>query len=96
MEHDWKENTCTKCKLFRFISSDSCERIGADSLPYQPKIENNTRYYYIPNSIDFSIKEQEGECAGEQESVYRLERVEPKFLNSETMWDHDQNNKEKS
>ena len=73
MEHDWKENTCTKCKLFRFISSDSCERIGHDSLPFQPKIEIDTRYYYIPNSIDFSIKEGEGECPGEKESALRLE-----------------------
>lgn len=58
------------------MTSDSCERIGHDSMPYRPKIEMNTRYYYIPNSIDFSIKEEEGECSGEKESVYRLEKKE--------------------
>jgi len=76
MKHDWKENTCSCCKLFRFMSSDSLERIGHDSMPFRPKIELNTRYYYIPNSIDFSIIEHEGECLGKQESVFKLELKE--------------------
>ena len=98
MKHDWKNNSCTCCKLFRFISTDSYERLAGESEPITPKLEMTSRYFYIPNSIDFSVVEQEGECLGHQEKAYRLESTvfndgseilelkQPNFLNSETMW----------